>query len=343
MKQTVDFIVIGAQKAGTTSLFEYLRRHPQLSLPDGKELPFFNDEQARARGWESYLRKAFALADPQARWGTATPQYMAGGLIDRPNPGPDGERYDERTIPTRIREQLPDVRLIAILRDPVQRARSHHRMLAMEGLDRRSFEQAVQDLLDPEALDRARREPRETSGYVVWGEYGRILEGFYDVFGEERLLVLFTEDLERDPESLLRRTFEFLDVDGDYVPENLGTQYRVGGGRRRIPWLGTYSLAHPLALQRALTRNPLSRRLWRALPGGLRRQIDRVFGRLIYRLDLWNRHADDQVSEPDEATIGRLREHFERDGRRLESLLGSTPPWLSVAQLAQTAVGSRPA
>lgn len=334
MKDTLDFIVIGAQKAGTTSLFEYLRRHPQLSLPDGKELPFFNDEQARGRGWDLYLRKAFPLADPDTCWGTATPQYMAGGLIDRPNPGPDGERYDERTIPTRIRELLPDVRLIAILRDPVERARSHHRMLAMEGLDQRSFEQAVQDLLRPEALDQARREPRETSGYVVWGEYGRILEGFYDVFGEEQLLVLFTEDLECDPESLLRRVFEFLGVRNDYVPENLGTQYRVGGGRRRIPWLGTYSLLNPLALQRTLTRNRLSRRLWRALPGWTRRWVDRVFGRLVYRLDLWNRHADDDSAEPDEATVRRLREHFEQDGRQLESLLGSPPPWLSLAQVA---------
>jgi hypothetical protein len=337
MKQTIDFIVIGAQKAGTTSLFEYLRRHPQLSLPEGKELPFFNDEQARARGWESYVNKAFALADPETRWGTATPQYMAGGLIDRPNPGPDGERYDERTIPTRILEQLPDVRLIAILRDPVERARSHHRMVAMEGLEKRSLEQAVRELLLPEALELARREPRETTGYVAWGEYGRILEGFYEVFDEGRMLVLFTEDLERDPESLLRRVFAFLGVREDFVPENLGTQYRVGGEQRRISWLGTYSRVSPLALQRALTRSTFGRRLWRMLPTSLRRRIDRMFGRLVYRLDLWNRRSrrsDVEATEPDEATLRRLREHFERDGRRLEGLVGSAPPWLGLAQVA---------
>jgi hypothetical protein len=334
MKQTIDFIVIGAQKAGTTSLFEYLRRHPQLSLPEGKELPFFNDEQARARGWESYVRKAFALADPETCWGTATPQYMAGGLIDRPNPGPEGERYDERTIPMRVLEQLPDVRLIAILRDPVERARSHHRMVAMEGLEKRSLEQAVRELLRPEALERARREPRETTGYIAWGEYGRILEGFYEVFGKERMLVLFTDDLERAPESLLRRVFAFLGVREDFVPENLGTQYRVGGEQRRISWLGTYSRVNPLALQRALTGNSFSRRLWRMLPAWLRRRIDRVFGRLVYRLDLWNRRSDVEATEPDEATLRRLREHFEQDGRRLEGLIGSTPPWLGLAQVA---------
>ncbi len=339
MKQTLDFVVIGAQKAGTTSLFEYLRRHPQLSLPEGKELPFFNDEEAMARGWQSYLRKAFALADPQTRWGTATPQYMAGGLIDRPNPGPDGERYDERTIPSRMREQMPDVRLIAILRDPVERARSHHRMVAMEGLEQRSFAQAVRELLCPEALELARSEPRETTGYVAWGEYGRILEGFYEVFGEEQLLVLFTDDLEQDPRSLLARVFEFLGVDAEFVPENLGAQYRVGGERRRISWLGTYSRLNPLALQRMLTRNPVSRRVWRALPDPARRRVDHLFGRLVYRLDLWNRRSGNRrthvaVSESDDATLQRLREHFEHDGQRLERLLGSPPPWLSVAQAA---------
>jgi Sulfotransferase family len=334
MKDTLDFIVIGAQKAGTTSLFEYLRRHPQLSLPDGKELPFFNDEQARARGWELYLRKAFALAHPDTRWGTATPQYMAGGLIDRANPGIDGERYDERTIPQRIHERLPHARLIAILRDPVERARSHHRMTAMEGIEERSFTHAIRELLRPEALAQARREPRETTAYVTWGEYGRILEGFYDVFPADQLLVLYTAELERDPRSLLRRVFEFLDVDADFVPENLGTQYRVGGAQRRIAWLGTYSWLSPLALQRVLTRNFLSRRLWHALPNPLRRRLDRLFGRLVYRLDLWNRRTDTLDDQTDETTMRRLREHFESDSRRLAGLVGSAPPWLSLAQVS---------
>lgn len=331
MKDTLDFLIIGAQKAGTTSLFEYLRRHPELSLPDGKELPFFNDEQARARGWEAYLRKAFPLADPARRWGTATPQYMAGGLLDRPNPGPAGERYDERTVPLRIREQLPDVRLIAILRDPVERARSHHRMASMEGIEKRSFGEAVEELLRPEALEQARREPRETTGYVAWGEYGRILQGYLDVFPSERLLVLFTEDLETDPESLLRRVFDFLGVGSDFVPDNVGTKYRVGSAERRIGWLGTYSFLSPLAMQRTLTRNPLTRRLWRALPEPVRRHVDRLFGRLVYRLDLWNRRAETRDVDPDALTLQRLRGHFAQDADRLAGLLGTPLPWLDLA------------
>jgi hypothetical protein len=327
MKTTLDFIVIGAQKAGTTSLFEYLRRHPELDLPAGKEMPFFSDEVARARGWGDYVRKTFAFAEPTSTWGTATPQYMLGGLLAQPNPGPDGEVHDERTVPRRIREQLPDARLIAILRDPVERARSHHRMTSMEGIETRSFDEAIDELLRPEALDAARREPAETSGYIVWGEYGRILSGYFDVFPREQILVVFTDELEQAPELLLGRIFRFLGVSDDFLPDNMGEKYRVGGAERRVAWLGTYSLLNPLALQRALTRNAATRRLWHVLPEPWRRRIDRVFGGLVYRLDLWNRRTDADTAGPDRATSERLRRHFAQDLERLTQLLDAPPPW----------------
>lgn len=336
MKETLDFIVIGAQKAGTTSVFEYIRRHPQLSLPVTKEAPFFSSEAARGRGWEDYIRKGFALADPACKWGTVTPQYMVGGVLDRE--AADGP-CDERTVPARIHELAPSVRLIAILRDPVERARSHHRMAYMEGLEKRTFDEAVDQLLLPEALEDARRWPRETTGYVAWGEYGRLLSGYLDIFPREQLLVLFTEDLEREPELLLRRIFEFLDVQDDFRPDNLGMRYRAGGTKRRLPLLGTYSFFSPLALQRALTRSSMARGLWHALPEPGRRRIDAAFGRLVYHLDLWNRWGG--ASEPGGsaesatgATVERLRDHFALDGARLATRLSISPPWLPAAGAA---------
>ena len=124
MKQVLDFIVIGAQRSGTTSLFEYMRGHPELAVPPEKEIPYFTHARHRL-SWEEYIRRLFADADPGKRWGTVTPQYMVGGLtgrdldtmVDRGNP---------RIVPERVRERCPDARLIAILRDPIERARSHH-------------------------------------------------------------------------------------------------------------------------------------------------------------------------------------------------------------------------
>jgi Sulfotransferase domain len=334
MKETLDFIIIGAQKAGTTSLFEHLRRHPELSLPDGKEVPFFSDEEVRRRGWGTYMRRAFAFADPSAKWGTATPQYMFGGLLDQPNPSVEGYRHDERTVPLRIREQLPDARLIAILRDPVERARSHHRMMSMEGLEQRPFDEAIRQLLRPEALDAARREPRETSGYVAWGEYGRILAGYFEVFSGEQMLVLFTDELDNVPEMLLRRVFEFLGVRDDFMPDDLGTKYRLGGAERRVSWLGNYSILNPLAFQRALTRSRAAKSLWHAMPESRRRQVDSVFGRLVYRLDLWNRRTDSETADPDSETLELLRTHFAKELELLARLIGKAPPWQSTARAA---------
>src|SRR5664279_4969403 len=102
-KNTLDFIVIRAQKAGTTSLFEYLKRHPELCLAPGKEAPYFSHDVARARGWDSYMRRTFPPSDPALKWGTVTPQYMAGGVPEASMDlavaaGP----YDEHTVPLRI-------------------------------------------------------------------------------------------------------------------------------------------------------------------------------------------------------------------------------------------------
>ncbi|HEX5852149.1 MAG TPA: sulfotransferase [Solirubrobacteraceae bacterium] len=327
MKDALDFIIIGAQKAGTTSLFEYLRQHPELSFPSGKESPFFSHEAIYERGWEDYIRKALGLADPGDKWGTATPQYMAGGLWEQPNPLAGEGGYDERTVPLRIHERLPDVRLIAILRDPVERARSQHRMALMNEIERRPFGQAIDELLRPSSLEGARREPRELTGYVAWGEYGRILAGYFDVFPSEQILVLFTDDLERDPEHLLRRIYEFVGVRADFIPDNIGSRYRVGGTERRVSWLGVHSRLNPWTMQRALTGSSTAKGLWHSLPEPGRRQIDRVFGRVSYRMDLWNRRTEADSSDADRATLERLRAHYEPDAQELAALLGTDPPW----------------
>lgn len=326
MKNTLDFIIIGAQKAGTTTLFEYLRLHPELHLPPHKELPFFSNEAARARGWEDYISKAFTLADPHAKWGTATPHYMLGGLLEESNPQPGGEVYDELTVPLRIHGLLPAVRLIAILRDPAERARSQHRMAVMNQMDKRTFAQAIDELLQPDALEQARREPRETAGYIVWGEYGRILAGYFEVFPREQILVLFTEELESDPKRLLRRIYEFVGVK-DFVPENIGTRYRTGGKERRLSWLTPYSRASPWALRRALITNPAAKALWHALPKLMRRRIDGMLVRFAHKIDFWNRRNEAGSPSSDSATLGRLQAHYAQDAQKLTELLGVNPPW----------------
>lgn len=327
VKDTLDFIVIGAMKSGTTSLFEHLRRHPELHLPPSKEDPFFSHPAMYARGWQTYMDRSFFGADPALKWGTVTGQYMVGGLWDEPSPGTDGDAYGERTVPARIRERVPDARLIAILRDPVERARSYHRMALLNRWDDRPFEQAIDELLRPEALEESRRRPRQTTGYVTWGEYGRILAGYLAVFPREQILVTFTDELEQDPMRLLRRIYEFIGVRSDFVADSIGVRYRAGATKQRIRLLGFQSPLNVWRIQRALAGNAVAKQLWHAIPERGRRQIDRVVARAGYEIDLWNRRAEDGPVDFDRVTLERLRAHYAPDTDRLAALLGSHPPW----------------
>jgi hypothetical protein len=323
VKDTLDFIVIGAQKSGTTSLFEYLRRHEEVSLPADKEAPYFSHDATMSRGWKRYMETTFGGAEPARKWGTVTTHYMVGGVYKRAaaSSGTRGEET-ERIIPLRIRDRLPDVRLIALLRDPVERARSHHRMALMNGTEERTFEDAVDQLLQPQQLRCSRACPTENTGYITWGEYGRILAGYFAVFSPEQLLVVFTEELEGSPERLLRRVYDFLGVAQSPVPDNVAKRYRESSSTRRV------SIARPELMQATLARNVAMRTMWHAMPESARRFIDRRYTHFSYRFELWNRRVQAYPQELDAATLEKLRSHFRDDSERLSELLGRYPPWL---------------
>src|SRR5271157_2660056 len=109
----MEFLVIGAQKAGTTTLWNLLRDHPQLWLPDAKEVPFFSHTEVYEAGWESYLERLRVPAGDGALRGTITPHYMPGW-----------HDASTRVVAERIAGLLPEVRIVALLRDPVDRGRA---------------------------------------------------------------------------------------------------------------------------------------------------------------------------------------------------------------------------
>jgi hypothetical protein len=320
LSPALDFAVIGAAKAGTTALFSLLRTHPQLYLPEGKELPYFvTPSHAYYSSPAEFFADAFRGRGEGQLCGTVTPQYLYGALL-----GPEG-RQAETAIPSRIREACPDVRLIAILRDPVARARSYHRMSAMRGQEKRPFDVAIRELLEPDALAESRARPSVKNSYVVLGEYGRLLQGYRDVFPPEQLLVLFHEDLERDPAAVCTTAFEFLGVDPSFRPPNLGQRYNEKGGRRRFRWLDLTKW------QRAAARSAALRRVWRLAPASLRLRVLNRFDRAVWRLFLWNRVPAEGTSadaDPVSAeTLAALRAHYREDEARLRALLGTDPPW----------------
>jgi hypothetical protein len=295
-KHTLDFIVIGAQKAGTTSLFKYMETHPQLYMPPEKECLYFNDDERFSRGWGWYIDEFFNGAPPDRLWGTVTPHYM----------------IDPR-VPERIKDTLPDVKLIALLRNPINRAYSHHLMSVRRGYETRSFEDAVYELLKPDALEEARKQPTETNGYIVIGEYGRILTKYYERFPHQQIFVSFTEELGHSPEQVLQTIFHFLGVDPGFVPPNLGVVYHQGGGRRRLPWGDR------------LKRAGFVRSLWRMMLPEKKRRFFR------YWFEQWNIVPDEEGIQIPLSVQELLTRHYEEDVRKLSTLIDREVPWITWA------------
>jgi hypothetical protein len=324
MFDRLDFAIVGAAKAGTTTLFEYLRGHPDVFIPPEKELPYFFGVR---REFDKYYEDArdyharhFGDGCDDKLAGVVTPQYMYGAPAD----GALEARADEsaREIPHRLQQFAPSVKLVAILRDPVSRAHSHFQMNVLRGLEKRSFEEAVETLLDREQLRLARLRPNERTCYVVAGEYGRILGGYADVFARDRLHVVFTRDLADDAPAVMRGICSFIGADPSRLAPTQIRPANRGAARRRINGLDL------LSTQRAVARSSTMQRAWHRLPTQARLGTAARFEAVAGRLATWNR-APGAAPPPSAMAVEALRAHYADDEMRLQELLGQPAPWHS--------------
>jgi hypothetical protein len=212
------FLVIGAQRAGTTSLFDYLLRHPDVRGPlaggdqvwwTGKELHFFDERFWRGLNWYRsffptvFSRNARRRTGKDLVVGEATPFYMFHPLV-----------------PERVAASIPEVRLVALLRDPVERAWSHYKIMRRSRREKLSFGEALEAEPDRLAKERERllTDPKFRSlhyrhhAYFARGLYAEQLERWLDHFPREQLLVLRAEELHERPADVYRTVLEFLDL-----------------------------------------------------------------------------------------------------------------------------------
>jgi sulfotransferase family protein len=194
----LDFLVIGAAKSGTTALFYYLRDHPNIYLPPEKEVSFFSNEDWLTKGWDAFVHEFFRHAPRNALWGKVTPHYMA---------------YPH--VPERLFNMMPQVKLIALLRNPVDRAFSHYRMAIRTGAESRDFSEVVSEQLAQ----------LSSVNFLTLGEYGRILRSFFRLFPARQLRIFFTDDLEASPDSLVNSILTYLGLESGFSPANLGKRY----------------------------------------------------------------------------------------------------------------------
>ena len=208
-----DFLVLGAQKAGTTALYEYLRRHPQISGPSWKEVSFFDRHWARGESW--YRGNFPNVARTRGKHvGEASPSYVFHPLA-----------------PRRVQEVVPEARLIVLVRNPVDRALSQYNHEVALGREPLPFEEALD--AEEERLrgeqDRMASDPRYFSRewwshtYKARGRYAEQLERWLAVFPREQLLVLPSDDLGSDPARAHAQVLEFLGAS----PQRLDSYPRV--------------------------------------------------------------------------------------------------------------------
>jgi hypothetical protein len=203
-----DFLVIGAQRAGSTSLFAQLCAHPGVVSPSHKEIHYFDLQSPRSLRW--YRSHFPPAATARGRLtGEASPYYLF-----------------HPAVPARVAEALPDVRLIALLRDPVARAYSHYQLSVRDGHEPLGFEEALRaepDRLAGEearlVVDRAyRSHPHRHQSYAARGLYAEQLRRWHAHLRPERLLVVSSEELFADPARTTATVLGFLGLDPAEVP-----------------------------------------------------------------------------------------------------------------------------
>ena len=297
-----DFLIVGQPKAGTTALYEMLRRHPQIFMPAGKEPWYFARElhertPPRPEGTPATLEQylaLFAAARPGQRVGEASALYLWS-----------------RTAARGIAEVAPGAQIVAILREPASLLRSLHLQFV------ETYVETVADLRTALSLEAARREGRRVPRHTYWPQallysehvrYVEQLRRFHELFGRERVLVLIYDDFRTDNEATVRRVLRFLDVDDTVPIESVEANPTVGARSQRL-----HELLHAVSVG----HGPLSLAVKEAVkaltPTGLRRRArDAAQRRILFA----------EPPSPDAELMAELRRRFKGEVVALSEYLG---------------------
>lgn len=203
-----NFLVIGAAKAGTTALYHYLKQHPQVYMSAVKEPRFFAFENEKLPPEDPIHRTTINdLASYEALFeevsgekaiGEASPAYLV-----------------EPKAAKRIQHYIPDAKLIAILRNPVERAYSHFLHLIKNNYEScYDFAHALQNINEIVIGKWVVR-----NDYIQFGFYYEQLQRYYKRFDENQIKIFLFEDLKSNMLHVMREIFEFLDVDDKFIPD----------------------------------------------------------------------------------------------------------------------------
>ena len=287
-----NFLIIGAAKSGTSALYHYLRQHPQIYMSPVKEPMFFAlaGEKVDFSGpGDNKTINHFSVTDRTAY------QLLFQDISNEKAVGEASTLYlDSPKAPARIRHNIPEVKLIAMLRHPAERAYSAFMHLVREGREPLTdFEQAL----------RAEEMRRRSNWGPLWhytqrGFYYTQLKRYLDRFDQRQIKIYLYEDFNANPLSIIKDIFRFLEVDEDFTPD-ISLRYNVSG----IP---KNRVLHTFLSK----KNPIKMILEPILPVGLRQRI---------RIKFMNRNLTKSQLSP--AIRKQLIDIFREDILKLQELI----------------------
>ena len=238
-----NFLIIGAMKSGTTALYYYLEQHPQIYMSPVKEPNFFcfagqeGSESKSVTRIEAY-RQLFKGVSEERAIGEASHCYL----------------YEPGAV-ARIQQYVPEAKLVAILRNPVERAYSHFLHMVRSGTEPLTdFAQALRE------EEVGAYQKRSYQDYIGRGRYYEQLKRYFDAFNSEQIRVYLYEDLDKAPIDTLQDTFRFLGVEDSFVPD-VSLRRNVSG----YPKYKTLDecLRRPSPVKKALKMYLLAKLRWR--------------------------------------------------------------------------------
>ena len=271
------FLIIGAMKGGTTSLYEYLRAHPQVFMPQLKEVDFFTEELNWKRGRAWYERQFAAASSEHLALGEASTSYTKF------------PRY--QGAPQKIAEWLPDVRLVYVVRDPVQRIRSHYQHNVTLGEEKDPIHLAV----------------RNNPAYLDYSRYALQIERYLEFYEASRLLVILSEDLRSDRQRTVEDVLRHVGADPSIPIPTLQQEFYKS--EERSP----YGPGVTFVRDTLRKMFPSRAALWRGtfIPTGLKRRLARA------------QPLPAQSTAMPEDTVQWIRSELHEDVARLRTHTGS--------------------